>query len=131
MGAQHRFRRDEEGVVHLTGRVIGRNVESGEVVVVVLDVRTAGDLESHCRKDGDSIIEHLEQRMQGTAWPLTARKTDINPLGGKAARALFFLPVSAQGDNAFFEERFNLVGGLAADSALFCRQRTNPTQNSG
>src|SRR5216684_1196742 len=131
MGAQHHLRRDEEGVLHLTGRVIGGNVEGGEVVVVVLDVRTTGNLESHCRKDSDSIIEHLQQGMQRTARPLTARKANINPLGSEAASALSLLPASAQGDDAVFEERFNLVGCLADDSALFCRQRTNPTQNSG
>src|SRR5712691_1737317 len=83
MGAQHHLRRNEEGVLHLAGRVIGGNVEGGEVVVVVLDVRTTGDLESHCHKDGDSLIEHLQQGMQRTAWPLTARNSNIDTLGSE------------------------------------------------
>ena len=54
----------EEGVVHLPRRVAGREVERGEVVEVVLDVRTFGDGKAHVGEDGGEFLEHLHHGME-------------------------------------------------------------------
>src|SRR6266571_342777 len=129
MGTQHNLWREKKGVLHLARRVISRNVEGGKVVIVVLDIRAAGDGESHRCKDIDGLVQHLQQRMQGTAWTSGAGDSDINALGRKATGVLFFLPASAQGSDAFFEERLDLVGRLTDDPTLFGRQLTESAQD--
>ena len=68
VGAQQRPRavlprREIEGVVHLPRRVFGRDVELGEIVVVVLDVGAHGDRESHIGEDLGYLVEDLTHRM--------------------------------------------------------------------
>src|SRR5690606_254347 len=69
VGAQHlalaRFRvgLQEEGVVHLPRRMLGREVQGREVVEVVLDVRPLGDREAHVGEDGDHLVHDLHGRV--------------------------------------------------------------------
>ena len=70
VGAQHHrravgARRQVEGVLHLPRRMVGRDVERGEVVPVVLDVGTVGPGEAHLAEDGGELVHHLADRMQG------------------------------------------------------------------
>src|SRR5215813_1580996 len=92
MSPQHDLGRNEEGVLHLTCRVVSRNVKGSEVVIVVLDVWAAGNLETHGGEDGDGVVERLQQGMQRAVRPLLARNSNINPIGCEAAGALFLLP---------------------------------------
>ena len=55
---------DIEGVVHLPRRMLGRDVEGGEVVEVVLDVRPLGDAEAHLAEDGDDLVDGLADGME-------------------------------------------------------------------
>jgi hypothetical protein len=64
MRAQHHaravgLRLEIEGVVLLAGRMLGRDVQLGEVVVVSLDVRTFGDGEAHIGKDRGDLVPDL------------------------------------------------------------------------
>ena len=45
-----------EGVEHLPGRMLRRDVERLEIVPVVLDVRTFGDGEAHVGEDRDDLL---------------------------------------------------------------------------
>ena len=54
------------------------NVERFEVVIIVFDIRAAGDLETHARKNIDNLVDHEGQRMRSAALPTTAGKRDID-----------------------------------------------------
>ena len=64
IGVPSARRRQIEGVLHLPRRMVGRDVEGGEVVPVVLDVRTLGPGEAHLAEDRDELVHHLADRMQ-------------------------------------------------------------------
>ena len=55
--------RQVEGVVLLAGRVLGRDVEGGEVVEIVLDMRPFGDRKAHLAKDRDDLVDRLADRV--------------------------------------------------------------------
>ena len=68
MRAQHHARRvaflgQIEGVVHLPGRMLGRDVEGLEIVEVVLNVRAFGDRKAHLPKDSDHFVQSLANRV--------------------------------------------------------------------
>ena len=48
-----------EGVVHLPRRMIGRDVELGEIVVVEFDVGAFGDGKAEIGEDRRDFVEHL------------------------------------------------------------------------
>jgi hypothetical protein len=57
------FRIEEEGVVHLAGRMALGEIQFCKIVVVGLDIRTFGDGESHVGEDRGQFIHHLAERM--------------------------------------------------------------------
>ena len=52
-----------ERVVHLPGRMLGRDVEGGEIMEIVLDVRPLSDGKTHIAKYRHHFIEHLADRV--------------------------------------------------------------------
>ncbi|MNQ92180.1 hypothetical protein D3C85_1075970 [compost metagenome] len=86
VGAQHlalaRFRvgLEEECVVHFPRRVLGREVQGGEVVEVVLDVRAFGHGEAHFGEQGDHLVHDLHGRVHPALAPRTARKGQVDAL---------------------------------------------------
>ena len=52
-----------EGVEHLPGRMLGRDVERLEIVPVVLDVRAFGHGEAHVGEDRDDLLGGLADRV--------------------------------------------------------------------
>ena len=64
MRAQHTVVGHEERVVHVARRMIARNVERLEVVIVVLDLGSLVDREAQLDEDVDDLVEHLRERME-------------------------------------------------------------------
>ena len=73
-----------EGVVVLTGRMVGRNVEGGEVVPVILDVRALGDAEAHIAQDGDDFLDDLADRVDAPRVLRSGRQGDVEALLAQA-----------------------------------------------
>ncbi len=63
VGPQHDIVGDVEGVLHVAGRMVARDVERLEVVEVVLDLRTFGHPETEAGKDGDDLLGHQGDRV--------------------------------------------------------------------
>jgi hypothetical protein len=76
--------RQVERVLHLPRRMIGRDVEGGEVVPVVLDVGTLGPGEAHLAEDRGDLVHHLADRMQRALVLRARRQRDVDLLGGQA-----------------------------------------------
>lgn len=47
---------DEEGVLHVTSRVIGGKIERLEDMPVILHLRSHGDTKSEVTKDADDLV---------------------------------------------------------------------------
>ena len=60
------FLADEEGVLHVAGGMVEREVQGREHVVVVLNLRTFGDGEAEMREDLVDVATHDRQRVTGT-----------------------------------------------------------------
>ena len=94
MRAQHwpravgRFR-EIERVVILPRRMLGRNVERGEIVEVGLDVRAFGDREAHIGEDLGDLVGDLAHGMDAPLGerPFAHRQRDVGALCRELARA--------------------------------------------
>ena len=58
---------EEEGVVHLAGRMALGEVERREIEVVGLDVRPLGHGEAHIGEDRRQLLDHLADRVEPAA----------------------------------------------------------------
>ena len=102
MGAQQLalarlIRLEEEGVVHFPRRVLGREVESGEVVEVVLNVRPFRHGEAEFGEDGDHLVHHLQGRMDVALAAGRGRKRQVELFRRKARVELGGLQRGAAG----------------------------------
>ncbi|MNE78330.1 hypothetical protein D3C80_1747240 [compost metagenome] len=68
MGAQNLalalfIRLEEEGVVHLAGRMAFREIQRSEVIIIGLDIRAFCNRETHVGEDGGDLVDDLADRM--------------------------------------------------------------------
>ena len=88
MGAQRepgavRPLRQVEGVVLLSRRVLGRDVEGGKVVEIFLDMRPLGERETHLAEDRDDLVDCLTDRMDAPCTGERHRERNVGALGGE------------------------------------------------
>ena len=74
-----------ERVVLLPRRMVGRNVEAFEIIVVGFDVRPFGDGKAHVGKDLGDLVENLADRVNASfrQRPEPHRQRDVRALGCK------------------------------------------------
>ena len=83
MGTQQHVRIEIESIVHGTRRVVARNVERFEVVVVVFDFRAFGDFVADAAEALLDALQRAGDRMQAAAQLATARQGDVDALRGQ------------------------------------------------
>ena len=112
MGAQQlalptRIRVQEEGIVHVAGRMVGRKVELAEIVVVGLNVRALGDRKAEIGEDRRQLIGDLRDRVDATdvERARARRQRDVDPFRGETMRERRILQYGA----ALSERRCDLV----------------------
>ena len=71
---------EEKRVVHFARRMLVREVERGEVMEIVLDVRAFGDREAHLGEDGDDLVHDLQGRMHAAARTARAGQGEVDAL---------------------------------------------------
>ena len=69
-------RRQIERVVLLARRVLGRDVERGEIVEILLDMRPLGDDEPHLAEDRDDLVDRLADRVDAAGLDAPGRPGD-------------------------------------------------------
>jgi hypothetical protein len=69
-----------ERVHHLPRGMLGRDVERGEVVPVVLDVRPLGDRETHLAEDRGQLVDGLADRVHAAIGQRARRQRDVDAL---------------------------------------------------
>ena len=70
----------EERVLHLAGRVVGREVERVEVVPLGLDLRSLGHLVAHADEDVDQPLGQRRDRVPGAGRVPVPRQRDVDGL---------------------------------------------------
>ncbi len=80
-----RLRRDIESVLHLARRMVGRDVQLGEIVIVIFHVRAFGDGKAQVGEDGGDFVQHLGDGMHAAGCSraargrVTSRVSDLQP----------------------------------------------------
>src|SRR5262245_50902508 len=102
------------------------NIKRFEVMVVVLDVWTACNLESHAPENIDDLIDHQRQWMSAAAPPPRARESDVDTLSLKGLRLGLIFDIMKPLFQAFFHETAQLVKRFAGARTLLGRQVFKP-----
>jgi hypothetical protein len=122
VGAQQAAVGKIEGVVHGPRRMVRREVQGLEVVVVVLDLRAIGELVAQAREDVGDALEGARDRVQVAQLATAAGQSHVNALGGQALcerRVLKHEPARCQ---CFGDSVLCAVHGFARQLALLGRQ---------
>ena len=103
----------------------GREIQLGEVLDVVLDIRTLGDGEAHVAEDGDDLVHHLADRMDAAVSSAAARAGRVTSTVSAARRAssaasfrTVFRPASASPTRSFSALIF--APSVLRSSGAFC-----------
>jgi hypothetical protein len=75
--AQQQIRRQVEGVVHVARRVVEREIQRLEVVVIVFDLGTEFDRKSHRNKDVFDLAQDKRNGMVGAGGGTNPRQGDV------------------------------------------------------
>ena len=92
MGPEQEIALDEERVPLVPGRVVGREVEGLEVVVVRLDLGALLDGETHAQEDPLDLLFEKRERMGPADVALPAGQGQVRPEGRRGGRGLGHLP---------------------------------------
>src|SRR5205823_1278224 len=114
--------RDVERVLHVPRRVVARDVERFEVVVVGLDLGPLDDGEAEAGEDRDDLVVDARERVERAARRSPPRQGEVEPL----ARALH-APLRALAVSASFA---NPCGSRTAISASTLRSSRIPALRS-
>ena len=89
--AQQAAVREIERVVHRARRMMRREIQRLEVVPVVFDLGTVGEVEAEPREDLVDALERARDRMQAAALAVAAGQRDVDAFGSEAVieRGLF------------------------------------------
>ncbi|MNQ71462.1 hypothetical protein D3C85_861300 [compost metagenome] len=126
--ARFRIRLQEEGVVHFPRRVLRREVQGGEVMEVVLDVRALGHSEAHLGEDGDHLIHDLHGRVHPALAARTAGQGQVDALGQQAGVQLGGLQRGLPGGQGGGDAVAQTVDDRPLLAAFVGAERAHPLQ---
>src|SRR4029450_11648847 len=114
-----------ERVVVLPRRMLGRDVERGEIVEIGLDVWPLGDRESHIGEDLGDLVGHLAHRMDAPLGEraLTHGKRDVGALDRQLLAERSLGKLAALGLERLANTLLQAIDDLAVSLALLRRKR--------
>ena len=136
VGAQERreaavrvaVRVEPEGVEHVAGGVVLRDVQHLEVVAVPLDLRPLGDLEAHVPEDGLDLAHDDGGGVVAPVGGGPARERDVDGVGAEPIRERGLNRIAAFLE-PLFEDILRLVGGGPGGAALLLRELRDAPQH--
>ena len=131
VGAQHDVVIHVEGVLRVARRMVLRDVQKLEVVVVVLHLGALHDLVAHAHEDVDHLIESNVHRVQGTGAARRSRQGHVHGLGLQAGLLLALLQLGAALLQRVLQGLAHVVHQLAHLRALLGGQLAHAAQQSG
>ena len=121
LGAEQELIGQVEGILHIAGGVVLRDVQAGEVVVVILDLRGVRHSKTHAREDVDDLVGDQRQRMQAADRAGLSGQGDVHGLGSVAGGQLGFLHLGGGSIVVRLHLGLQFVDDLAHGGALFRR----------
>ena len=88
---EQEFRRQVEGILHVSRRMILRCIQRREVVIIILNLGALVDREAHPREDIDQLVPDLRDRMQAADLSVRGRQRDVDLLALIAGLKLLLL----------------------------------------
>ena len=122
---------DIKGVLRVTRRMVFRNVQRLEVVVIQFHLGSFDNREAHSDEDVLQLPLHLGQRMDVSVRNRGGRHGDVQFFCLQAMFQRFCLRIPGALCNGFFDGRANLVCQLPDLRAFFGRERTHAAQHGG
>ncbi len=83
--------RQEECILHFTRRVTGREVQCGEVIVVILNIRPFGNGKAHICENRREFLNCLRDRVDMSFFLWAGGERDVDGLSGKTCIKFLFL----------------------------------------
>ena len=119
--------------MHVARRMVFREIQLGEIVVVGLDVRPFGDGEAHVGEDRGQFVGHLRDRMDAAdlGRRFAHRQGDVDALGVEAGFQRRVLERLAAGGERRVDAILQPVDQRPLGLALFRRQRAERLQQRG
>ena len=109
---------DVEGVGRRARRVVRRRVQSGEVVVVQLDVGSLGHLVAEADEDPDDLVDGAGDQVRGPGRAAATREGDVDGVGQHAGVEGLRAQVGLASRERRFQRLAHLVGHLAHGGPL-------------
>ena len=118
LGAQDNVICNVESILHIAGRMIFRNIQAGEVVVIVLNFGPFKNLKAHAGKNIDNLVFDQRDGMERAGFTMCARQRDVHSLGTVALCEFGRFNLIGKSLVLPFCPDFELVDGLAGGRAL-------------
>ena len=132
VGAQDDPRRGGvERVPHIAGGVVRRDVEQGEVGVVVLHVAAAVDLKAHIRPNRIEVTEHAGGGVQPADRTRATGQGDIDRAAFEILREFLRFHQHFAFSESIRQRGFDLIGALAEVGALLFWQAADAAHDFG
>ena len=78
LGTQKEFRREVEGILHISCRVVLRRIQCGKVVVIGLNLSSLVYLKAHSCKDIDELFPNQGNRVKVSDGYLFCRQCEVD-----------------------------------------------------
>ena len=131
VGAQHDVVIHVEGVLGVARRMVLRDVQQLEVVVVVLHLGALHDLVAHAHEDVDHLLKGDVHRVQGACAARRSRQGHVHSLGLQAGLLLAFLQLCAALLQRILQGLAHVVHQLAHLRALLGGELAHAAQQTG
>ncbi len=117
--------------MHLARRMLFREVERGEVMEVVFDVRAFGHFEAHVGEDGDHFVHDLERRVDAALGARRGRQGQVDALLFQALGQVSGFEVRLAGVQHGLHGIAHRIDGRARGLALLRRQGAERLEQAG
>jgi hypothetical protein len=122
MGTQQHVRIEIKGVVHRARRVVTRNVERLEIVVIVFNLRAFGNAVANVGEELLNTFQSPGYRMQTAGGLAATRQGHINGFGRQFGGQLGLLKLSLARIENHCDTLLGIIDERAYLWALLCRQ---------
>ena len=131
LGAEQELIGQVEGVLHIAGGMVLRDVQAGEVVVVVLDLGGICHSKAHAREDVDDLVGDEGQGVQTAHGAGLGGQGDVHRLGGVAGSKLSLLHLVGSGVILGLHPGLQFVDDLAHGRPLLGGDRAQILHQGG
>ena len=120
-----------KSILHIPGRVILRNIQPGEIMIIILNFRTFKHIETHAGKNIDHFIFHQGQRMKMAQRLFFCRKGNIHGFAAVAELQLRLFHLFAQDFILFFRLYLKIIDQFSHGRPVFPGNSPKALHQSG